>query len=83
MPMVVMNEGVNESSLNRSKQHDLPTPLSPMRRSLIYDIRISWDGRDSAIRDGIGQEEVLVLCRIRPDLSRYLQKEYSRRTRKS
>lgn len=36
MPIVVMKEGVNESSLKRSKQHDLPTPLSPMRRSLIY-----------------------------------------------
>jgi hypothetical protein len=36
MPMVVMNEGVNESSLKRSRQHDLPTPESPMRRSLIW-----------------------------------------------
>ena len=36
MPMVVMNEGVNESSLKRSRQHDLPTPESPMRSSLIY-----------------------------------------------
>ena len=37
MPMVVMNEGVNESSLNRSKQHDLPTPESPMRSNFIYN----------------------------------------------
>jgi len=29
MPIVVMKDGVKESSLNRSKQHDLPTPLSP------------------------------------------------------
>lgn len=36
MPMVVMNEGVNESSLNRSRQHDLPTPESPIRSSLIW-----------------------------------------------
>ena len=36
MPMVVMNEGVKESSLKRSKQQDLPTPESPMRSSLIY-----------------------------------------------
>jgi hypothetical protein len=36
MPMVVMKDGVNESSLKRSKQHDLPTPESPMRRSLIF-----------------------------------------------
>lgn len=35
MPMVVMKEGVKESSLKRSRQHDLPTPLSPMSRSLI------------------------------------------------
>lgn len=35
MPMVVMNEGVKESSLKRSRQQDLPTPESPMRRSLI------------------------------------------------
>jgi hypothetical protein len=31
----VMNEGVKLSSLNRSRQHDLPTPESPIRRSLI------------------------------------------------
>jgi hypothetical protein len=36
MPIVVMNEGVKESSLNRSRQHDLPTPESPIRSSLIY-----------------------------------------------
>jgi hypothetical protein len=36
MPMVVMKDGVNESSLNRSKQHDLPTPESPMSSSLIW-----------------------------------------------
>ena len=36
MPMVVMNEGVKESSLNRSKQQDLPTPESPISSSLIY-----------------------------------------------
>lgn len=35
MPMVVMNEGVKESSLNRNKQQDLPTPESPISRSLI------------------------------------------------
>lgn len=36
MPMVVMNEGVKLSSEKRSRQHDLPTPESPMRRSLIW-----------------------------------------------
>jgi hypothetical protein len=35
MPMVVMKDGVKESSLKRSRQHDLPTPESPIRRSLI------------------------------------------------
>lgn len=35
MPIVVMKEGVKESSEKRSRQQDLPTPESPMRRSLI------------------------------------------------
>jgi hypothetical protein len=35
MPMVVMKEGVNESSLKRKRQHDFPTPLSPMSSNLI------------------------------------------------
>ena len=36
MPIVVMNDGVNESSLKRSRQHDFPTPESPINKSLIY-----------------------------------------------
>lgn len=36
MPMVVMKDGVKESSLKRRRQHDFPTPESPMRSSLIY-----------------------------------------------
>jgi len=36
MPMVVMKEGVKESSLKRRRQQDLPTPESPIRRSLIW-----------------------------------------------
>jgi hypothetical protein len=36
MPMVVMKDGVKESSLKRNKQHDLPTPESPIKRSLIW-----------------------------------------------
>jgi hypothetical protein len=36
MPIVVMKLGVKESSLNRNKQHDFPTPESPIRRSLIW-----------------------------------------------
>jgi hypothetical protein len=35
MPIVVMKLGVKESSLNRNRQHDLPTPESPIRSSLI------------------------------------------------
>lgn len=35
IPMVVMKDGVNESSLKRSRQHDLPTPESPISSSLI------------------------------------------------
>jgi hypothetical protein len=34
-----MNEGVNESSLNRRRQHDFPTPESPINNSLIYDTK--------------------------------------------
>lgn len=37
MPMVVMKDGVKESSLKRSRQQDLPTPESPIRRSLIWE----------------------------------------------
>jgi hypothetical protein len=33
--MVVINEVVKESSEKRSSKHDLPTPESPMRRSLM------------------------------------------------
>jgi hypothetical protein len=51
MPMVVMKEGVNESSLNRSRQHDFPTPESPIKSSLICGDGLvvsrhkdAWDG---------------------------------------
>lgn len=39
IPMVVMNDGVNESSLNRNRQHDFPTPESPISSNLIYKDR--------------------------------------------
>lgn len=39
IPIVVMKDGVKESSLNRSRQHDLPTPESPISSSLIYRAR--------------------------------------------
>jgi hypothetical protein len=41
--MVVMKEGVNESSLNRSRQHDFPTPESPISNSLIWVDAVSLD----------------------------------------
>ena len=43
--MVVMKEGVKESSLKRNRQQDLPTPESPMSSSLICDKCMSaYDG---------------------------------------
>lgn len=39
MPMVVMKEGVKESSLKRRRQHDFPTPESPISRSFICAVR--------------------------------------------
>lgn len=42
MPIVVMKEGVKESSLKRRRQHDFPTPESPIRRSLICEVEVSW-----------------------------------------
>ena len=35
MPIVVMKDGVKESSLNLRRQQDLPTPESPMSSSFI------------------------------------------------
>lgn len=35
MPIVVMKLGVNESSLNLRRQHDFPTPESPINKSFI------------------------------------------------
>lgn len=49
MPMVVMKEGVKESSLKRRRQQDLPTPESPISSSLIcsHELKIvgyEWSG---------------------------------------
>ena len=60
MPMVVMKEGVNESSLKRRRQHDFPTPESPIRRSLICgclvsmctDVAFVTAGRCSVLDEG-------------------------------
>ncbi len=41
IPIVVIKEGVKESSEKRRRQQDLPTPESPIRRSLIYEKSVS------------------------------------------
>jgi hypothetical protein len=46
MPMVVMNEGVKLSSLNRRRQQDFPTPESPMRRSFICQSKSAGVARE-------------------------------------
>lgn len=51
MPMVVMKEGVKESSLKRSRQQDFPTPESPISRSLICASPLSTE---SDVRMGVG-----------------------------
>lgn len=43
--MVVMKEGVKESSLKRRRQHDLPTPESPIRSNFIFQRFMISDGR--------------------------------------
>jgi hypothetical protein len=60
MPIVVMNEGVKESSLNRSRQHDLPTPESPIKRSLICVEISRRRTRAEAYRQTY--EEIVVSC---------------------
>ena len=55
IPIVVIKDGVNESSLNRSKQHDLPTPESPMSSNLIC-----WNLPSAPHRLGFGTSAVLL-----------------------
>jgi hypothetical protein len=50
MPIVVMKEGVKESSLNRRRQHDFPTPESPISKSLICGIQVSCCNTDICSR---------------------------------
>jgi hypothetical protein len=56
MPMVVMKDGVKESSLNRSKQQDLPTPESPISNSLIYRRNVVSVSRNSWKRHMTGPQ---------------------------
>jgi hypothetical protein len=56
-----MKDGVKESSLNRSKQHDFPTPESPISRSLICRMlatsnHVHNTGADKAY------QEVVITC---------------------
>lgn len=72
MPIVVMKEGVNESSLKRSRQQDLPTPESPISSSLICIPKCQRDVEDDRRRlaatcaaatcdvEGAGYQEVVV-----------------------
>lgn len=55
MPIVVMNDGVNESSLKRNRQHDFPTPESPMSNSLIYIFAESFKQSVPAVLNFLSQ----------------------------
>jgi hypothetical protein len=58
MPIVVMNEGVKESSLNRKRQHDFPTPESPISNSLICGF---WSAcEDGTAAEGHMYQEVII-----------------------
>jgi hypothetical protein len=60
MPMVVMNEGVKESSLNRKRQHDFPTPESPISNSLIC---VFWLACEDGTAIGCHvYQEVIIAC---------------------
>lgn len=58
MPIVVMKLGVNWSSQNRRSRQDLPTPESPIRRSLM---------RRSYVRV-VAMAKVVVVCLMACDL---------------
>jgi hypothetical protein len=67
MPIVVMKDGVKESSLKRSKQHDLPTPESPIKRSLIWGEGLARTsegngGGAAGCSAGRAYQEVVVSC---------------------
>ena len=71
--MVVMKDGVKESSLNRRRQQDFPTPESPMRRSLIcakmdyvsgmWDVgEVEWRERVRKTETVKAYEEIVIPC---------------------
>ena len=65
MPIVVMNDGVKESSLKRNRQHDLPTPESPINNSLIYKGQRT-DGPVSKISNT--DQKVIIPCACHDEL---------------
>lgn len=62
IPIVVMNEGVKESSLNLSRQHDFPTPESPINRSLICCLVSMACSRVLALDSRETHKEIVVPC---------------------
>lgn len=62
MPIVVMNDGVKESSLKRNRQHDLPTPESPISNSLIYDKVSELDNWFQSDPPSNTDQEVIIPC---------------------
>jgi hypothetical protein len=56
MPMVVMNDGVHESSQKRRSRHDLPTPDTSVRVTIIRRERLLTRVADEEELD----EEVVV-----------------------
>lgn len=62
MPIVVMNEGVKLSSENRSRQHDFPTPESPIRSSFIYTPWSAGFVEGAGRCQGRADQKVVVPC---------------------
>ena len=62
MPIVVIKEGVKESSLKRRRQHDLPTPESPISSSLICGFLVSLCVLVENMRWGGKYQEIVIAC---------------------
>ena len=61
--MVVMKEGVKESSLKRRRQHDLPTPESPINSSLICNDHVSAGASYETQRSPVGPYQEVIITR--------------------
>ena len=68
--MVVMKEGVKESSLKRRRQHDFPTPESPISKSLIYLHAVSKSAKDELHSHVNGSAQGKVRADIKERLTR-------------